>query len=313
MQDESNQPTVKLIFYDFKLEWQKLIEEEFTCDIILGALEAIDSLEKPESYMLRSKRPKKRLRKSNSWPKIHPLKYKQNKRLSTCTQRDPSTHGLHARMTSSNLRAIKSDKPSLISTMAEESLVKIFVKQKNPKNRTGEREIRIKFSELDAGINLQTWVMLLDFFTPSSAPLSTCDLERTRSTDTSSVKSDGMTHQARSIRRQAIENQAKPVDINIEFTVDRFSILFKKPEYKFAKAAIENFEMRLIMWEKTHRYSGSLQKLTFFDLSPCGMNYQERFVTMDKEALNFEIFRYTKVDPECLRPVLHRHTYHWIL
>ena len=62
MQDEANQPTVKLIFYDFKLEWQKLIEEEFTCDIILGALEAIDSLEKPESYMLRSKRPKKRLR-----------------------------------------------------------------------------------------------------------------------------------------------------------------------------------------------------------------------------------------------------------
>ena len=44
-----------MIFYDFKLEWQKLIEEEFTCDIILGALEAIDSLEKPESYMLRSK------------------------------------------------------------------------------------------------------------------------------------------------------------------------------------------------------------------------------------------------------------------
>ena len=57
------------------------------------------------------------------------------------------------------------------------------------------------------------------------------------------------------------------------------------------------------MWEKTHRYSGSLQKLTFYDLSPCGMNYQERFVTMDKEALNFEIFRYTKVDPECLRSV----------
>ena len=57
------------------------------------------------------------------------------------------------------------------------------------------------------------------------------------------------------------------------------------------------------MWEKTHRYSGSLQKLTFYDLSPCGMNYQERFVTMDKEALNFEIFRYTKVDPECLRLV----------
>ena len=256
MQDESNQPTVKLIFYDFKLEWQKLIEEEFTCDIILGALEAIDSLEKPESYMLRSKRPKKRLRKSNSWPKIHPLKYKQNKRLSTCTQRDPSTHGLHARMTSSNLRAIKSDKPSLLSTMAEESLVKIFVKQKNPKNRTGEREIRIKFSELDAGINLQTWVMLLDFFTPSSAPLSTCDLERTRSTDTSSVKSDGMTQQARSIRRQAIENQAKPVDINIEFTVDRFSILFKKPEYKFAKVGFTCAQAHFILANDGSRIRG---------------------------------------------------------
>ena len=50
------------------------------------------------------------------------------------------------------------------------------------------------------------------------------------------------------------------MDIKIEFIVDRFSILFKKPEYKLARASIDKFEMRMIMFEKTHRYSGSLQK-----------------------------------------------------
>ena len=89
--------------------------------------------------------------------------------------------------------------------------------------------------------------------------------------DTSSC--DGLTKQARINRRQVIENQGKPIDIQIEFVVDRFSILFKKPEYRFAKASIENFEMRLILWEKTHRYSGALKKLTFYDLSPCGAGW----------------------------------------
>ena len=30
----------------------------------------------------------------------------------------------------------------------------------------------VRDSELEAGVNLQTWVMLLDFFTPSSAALN---------------------------------------------------------------------------------------------------------------------------------------------
>ena len=59
--------------------------------------------------------------------------------------------------------------------------------------------------------------------------------------------------------------------------------------------------MRLILWEKTHRYSGSLKKLTFYDLSPFGAAYRERFVTMDDKALGFELFRYTKMDVECQR------------
>ena len=83
MRDESNKPTIKLIFSDFQLEWQKMVEDEFTCDLVLGALEAIDSLEQPESHMLRSRKPRNKLRKSNSWPKITPLNYLKNKRLST--------------------------------------------------------------------------------------------------------------------------------------------------------------------------------------------------------------------------------------
>ena len=128
----------------------------------------------------------------------------------------------------------------------------------------------------------------------SSAPLD-------RTTSCESSQSDGLTHQARTYRRQVMENQGTPVNIQIEFNVDRFSILFNKPEYQFAKASVSGLEMRLMLLEKTHRYSGSLASLTFYDLSPVGYKYRQRFVTMDKQVLNFELFRYTKQDIKCER------------
>jgi len=314
MRDESNKPTVKLIFSDFKLDFSKQREDCFTTNLILGGLEAIDSLETPESHMLRSRKPSRRLRKSASWPRGLNTQLKEqhnrHKRLSSYGVSMPHkihqinqinqplsrTHSFVSRTRPKlQQRGNKSVKTTTSSSSDEASLVKIFIKQKNPPNRTGEREIKIKFSELEAGVNLQTWVMLLDFLTPSSASLQ----ETQPKSDTSSC--DGLTKQARINRRQVIENQGAPIDIQIEFVVDRFSILFKKPEYRFAKASIENFEMRLILWEKTHRYSGALQKLTFYDLSPCGAAYRERFVTMNEKALGFELFRYTKMDVECQR------------
>ena len=45
----------------------------------------------------------------------------------------------------------------------------------------------------------------------------------------------------------------------------------------------------------------NIKQLTFYDLSPCGYNYRERFVTMDEQALGFELLRYTKIDHECSR------------
>ena len=54
---------------------------------------------------------------------------------------------------------------------SSEPLVKININQTNLPDRSGVRKIKILFSRLDAGINLQTWVTLIDFLTPSSAPL----------------------------------------------------------------------------------------------------------------------------------------------
>jgi hypothetical protein len=53
MRDETNRETVKIIFYDFKCNWQKNTPTAFTTDLILGAIEAVDSLEAPETHMLR--------------------------------------------------------------------------------------------------------------------------------------------------------------------------------------------------------------------------------------------------------------------
>ena len=68
IRDESNKPTAKLNFSDFKRDFSKQSEDCFTMDLILSGLEAIDSLETPESHMLRSRKPCRRLKKSASWP-----------------------------------------------------------------------------------------------------------------------------------------------------------------------------------------------------------------------------------------------------
>ena len=179
MRDESNKPTVKVIFSDLKLDFDKQTEDCFTTNLILGGLEAIDSLESPESHMLRSRKPERRLRKSSSWPRClnNPKEYIRHKRLSSYGVSMPqkSSQALSSPVGLMRTHSfISRTRPKLKSHQKPEndaSLVKIFIKQKNPPNRTGEREIKIKFSELEAGVNLQTWVMLLDFLTPSSASL----------------------------------------------------------------------------------------------------------------------------------------------
>ena len=242
MRDESNKPTVKLIFTDFKLDFDKQREDTFTTNLILGGLEAIDSLETPESHMLRSRKPQRLLGRSSSWPRLINKDHNRHKRLSSAGVSLPQKMNSSPVVLNRTHSFVSRTRPKLkssLKTEADSSLVKIFIKQRNPPNRTGEREIKIKFSELEAGVNLQTWVMLLDFLTPSSAQLQECP-----KSDTSSC--DGLTKQARINRRQVIENLGKPIDIKIEFEVDRFSILFKKPEYHFARASIQNFQMRLM-------------------------------------------------------------------
>ena len=181
LRDEANRSTVKIAFYDFKCHFQKEIPTAFSCDLVLGALEAIDSLEKSETYMLRSRKRRKALRRSNSWPKIDLTRsWQKNKRL--CAIKTDATK---------NSKKYISSKGNLFSKenrTIEESLVRISIKQQNPRDRFANRQIKINFSELEAGINLQTWVMLLDFLTPSSAPLD-------RSTSVESTKSDGLTQQ----------------------------------------------------------------------------------------------------------------------
>ena len=104
------------------------------------------------------------MKRSNSWPHINLTQsWMKDKRLFTSKadskdQPDPSI--LHGNIFSKDS-----------SKDPEESLVRIFIQQQNPVGRSANRHIKINFTELEAGINLQTWVMLLDFLTPSSAPL----------------------------------------------------------------------------------------------------------------------------------------------
>ena len=206
LRDEANRSTVKISFYDFKCHFQKDIPTAFSCDLVLGAIEAIDSLEKSETFMLRSRKRRKAFRRSNSWPKIDLTRsWQKNKRLCAIKTDAPKT---------SKKYASKGNLFSKENRAIEESLVRISIKQQNPRERFANRQIKINFSELEAGINLQTWVMLLDFLTPSSAPLD-------RSTSVESTKSDGLTQQVHFNKRSSNLFENISLQSKCQFSIKR--------------------------------------------------------------------------------------------
>ncbi|KAL3882451.1 hypothetical protein ACJMK2_028789, partial [Sinanodonta woodiana] len=147
-----------------------------------------------------------------------------------------------------------------------------------------KRFIDVDFSCLEATINLQTWVVLLDF-----------------------LGLGAKVHDIRSMenpsKRQTEEKSPELVPVQptvnseIKLKVESLSILLNKTDYELARASISRLSSTVTLREGNFAMLGQLGSMSVSDLSPHGYLYKERFMTVGEQALEFDFFRYGVPDP----------------
>ncbi|OWF52509.1 Vacuolar protein sorting-associated protein 13D [Mizuhopecten yessoensis] len=172
------------------------------------------------------------------------------------------------------------------------------------------RFVDVDFNCLDANINQQTWVVLLDFLGLGTKVHDVSVSEpSTASTEKQEVKPS---------------KEPAPVFVNsvINLKVKSLSLMFNKPEYELARANICEWSSHILLRDGNFSMSGQLGNISLRDCSPHGTLYRERFITVGKQALVFDFFKYGLPDPNleraeditlklCMASVRYTHTNHF--
>ncbi|KFM78297.1 Vacuolar protein sorting-associated protein 13D, partial [Stegodyphus mimosarum] len=161
-----------------------------------------------------------------------------------------------------------------------------FIDKKSPQFATKYKKtnhfIDIDFNCLDIVLNLQTWVMLLDFFNSNSDAEQNVNEKSYTSFKNSSFASKKNEHSIEEVTNSEIQLKVKSL-----------TVILNKPEYKLASANVSNFISDMSLREHTYTIKGTLGSISLSDLSPHGCLYPEKFVTTGSEALHFHIFKYS--------------------
>ncbi|XP_060085097.1 intermembrane lipid transfer protein VPS13D-like [Ylistrum balloti] len=151
------------------------------------------------------------------------------------------------------------------------------------------RFVDVDFNCLEANINQQTWVVLLDFL-GLGAKVHDVSI------------SEPSTPSAKEQEIKPSEEEAKVfVNSVINLKVKSLSLMFNKPEYELARANISEWSSHIQAREGNFSMSGQLGNISLRDCSPHGALYRERFITVGKQALVFDFFKYGLPDPNLER------------
>ncbi|CAJ1055202.1 vacuolar protein sorting-associated protein 13D isoform X2 [Xyrichtys novacula] len=179
----------------------------------------------------------------------------------------------------------------------DDSLVHInvlLVDQNHPefKTRYGGvgRSIDVDFNCLDVLITLQTWVVILDFFSIGS----TANNHAVRVNPMSPQPVPGHPLYEPDMDE---EETTEAVNTKVDLKVHALSLILNKKLNELARASVSKLSAHLEMLDGDLALQGSLGSLSLSDLTPHGDLYRERFTTRGGEALNFDIRKYGEPDP----------------
>ncbi|XP_036356919.1 vacuolar protein sorting-associated protein 13D isoform X3 [Octopus sinensis] len=150
------------------------------------------------------------------------------------------------------------------------------------------RSIDIQFSSLDTTINLQTWVVLLDFL-GLGATFKEAGAQSPNVFSTSQDSS--LDTEDNSIQSEEVVNS------KFHMNIESLTLIMNKPEYELARATVSNLKANLSLHDGNTHVVGQLGSISVLDQSPYGLNFREKFISVGDQALTFDIFKYAGDDP----------------
>ncbi|XP_013925695.1 PREDICTED: vacuolar protein sorting-associated protein 13D, partial [Thamnophis sirtalis] len=151
------------------------------------------------------------------------------------------------------------------------------------------RSVDIDFNCLDILITLQTWVVILDFFSIGS----TAENHGVRLTPSGEVQ-----QAAKSEFNPSPDDEAQEESVNskLDLKVHSLSMVLNKATNELAKANVSKLVTHMETREGDLTFRGSIGSLSLSDLTSHGELYRERFTTSGEEALIFHIHKYGRPD-----------------
>ncbi|KAG8142172.1 hypothetical protein E2320_006131, partial [Naja naja] len=151
------------------------------------------------------------------------------------------------------------------------------------------RSVDIDFNCLDVLITLQTWVMILDFFSIGS----TAENHGVKGMPSGDVQQATKSELHPSPDDEALEES---VNSKLDLKVHSLSMVLNKATNELAKANVSKLVTHMETTEGDLTFRGSIGSLSLSDLTSHGELYRERFTTSGEEALIFHIHKYGRPD-----------------
>lgn len=87
------------------------------------------------------------------------------------------------------------------------------------------------------------------------------------------------------------ESEEPSVNSVVNLKVKSFSLRLNKPEYELSRAQMSKFSAHIETRDGNLKVTGQLGSISLTDQSPHGDLFRERFITVGKQALVFDIFK----------------------
>ena len=139
-----------------------------------------------------------------------------------------------------------------------------------------DRLVTVDFNCLDVIANIESWVVVFEFFGIDSASPNKTD-------STPEFKN----------RNQSNESAINKTDVNskLDLEVRSLTLVLVRPEYEVAKANISHLSIKTKRSGMLFSLEGRLGSMFLADLSPHGKLYRERFLSSGNQALHVQYIR----------------------
>ncbi|CAG2061726.1 unnamed protein product [Timema podura] len=150
------------------------------------------------------------------------------------------------------------------------------------------RSVTVNFNSLDVVVNVESWVVVLDFFGIGSSGRSSEDRIHSIQQTSSAIE--------KSTENEIVFNSEMDVE------VCSLTLVLNHPEYEVARANISHLTVRVNTHHSDQSIEGRLGSMSLMDLTHHGQLYREKFISSGLEALNFTMIRNTRPNLESSPP-----------